>query len=194
MVDLEDGFKLGLVRYEKVKEYLQPIAELTDEKLASYGEEDEKVSCLRANAIGALIKKTAKTFIHNETAILGGSFEGSLLDQTDSVGIFKEMRQFLTKKVYQSTKNLEVEIAGFDVVSGLLEALIFALFHKPDSFVAPNVSPKKAKKLRMLVPVEISDDPSEDPSEDLHRITDYVVGMTDSFAISLFQKIRGTSL
>lgn len=190
VVDLEDGCKLGLVSYEKVKEYLQPIAELTDEKLASYGGEDERVSYLRASAIGALIKKTAKAFIHNETAILGGSFEGSLLDQTDSVGISKEMREFLIKNVYQSTKNLEVEIAGFDVVSGLLEALIFALLHEPDSSLAPNISPKKAKKLCMLVPVEISDD----PSENLHRITDYVVGMTDSFAISLFQKIRGTSL
>jgi dGTPase len=52
----------------------------------------------------------------------------------------------------------------------------------------------KNKSVFALLPHRISEDIPDDLYLRLLRIIDFVSGMTDSFAVSLFRKIKGISL
>ena len=64
--------------------------------------------------------------------------------------------------------------------------------------VALKVKPHlKSKKLLQLMPPQfLGEDgkPDPDPYLRLIKVTDFVCGMTDGFAVSTFKKIRGISL
>ena len=56
---------------------------------------------------------------------------------------------------------------------------------------------KKSKKLVQLVPAQFlaqPDLPKKDDYSRILQIVDYVSGMTDSYAVSLYKKITGISL
>ncbi|HCK82799.1 MAG TPA: hypothetical protein DIC59_15220, partial [Candidatus Competibacteraceae bacterium] len=89
---------------------------------------------------------------------------------------------------------IEVEAAGFEVLGGLLEAFVTTV--NDIAAKGPNASPK-SRMLIYLIPEQFAG-PSRQPVADLYRrvlaITDFVSGMTDSYAVALFKKLTGMSL
>jgi dGTPase len=78
-MDLEDGFRLGLLSFKETESLLLPLIHKRD--LSGYKKRDdnEKVGYLRAKAISDLVNLVADAFMNNEKDILAGNFNKELV-------------------------------------------------------------------------------------------------------------------
>ncbi|HUX60697.1 MAG TPA: hypothetical protein VMV32_05250, partial [Ignavibacteriaceae bacterium] len=86
----------------------------------------------------------------------------------------------------------EREAAGYEVLGGLLDSFINSVNESAQN----KISPKSATLLKLL-PYQFGGrggKPDLDLYSRLMSVIDFVSGMTDSFAVSLFRKIKGISL
>src|SRR5690606_5116601 len=94
-------------------------------------------------------------------------------------------------KIYRSRAVLETEAAGFEVITGLLEAISTAIYN---SRYAPDAYSSQMKSIIRLLPQEFQEElaaPSAPIYEVIMSALDIVSGMTDSYAISFYKKIKG---
>ena len=88
----------------------------------------------------------------------------------------------------------EIQAAGFQVVGDLLERFV----HVVDDIAEQGErASSRSRMLIHLVPEQfIGPDrvPNSDPYQRLLLLTDFVSGMTDSYAVSLYKKVTGISL
>jgi dGTPase len=110
IIDIEDGFELGYLKFEEAQEVLLPIA--PNAQLPSSMAPSEKIGKIRAVAIGNLIKECVSVFVENESDLLTGSFQTSLIKLTkykDYIDIAKKRGR---EKVYNADRTIKLEIAG----------------------------------------------------------------------------------
>jgi len=193
IIDLEDGCRMGLVKYETAKELLVPIIGdlYQPEKLAKVGSEFEKLGLLRALAIGKLIDQCTQVFLDHENEILSGSFDEDLIRSIPAKPALEDIMNLSIKDIYRSKLVLEKEVAGFEVISGLFETfLTAAVFHSQD-----NPSHRHKSVLRLL-PEEnmLALQAAETSYEVSMAIIDFITSMTDRYALSIFRKIKGISI
>ena len=195
IIDLEDGFGLGLVSFEEARDFLAEILgeSYYPDKLENIASEKEKIGVLRAVAINTLIQQTSEVFMKYEEEILKGAFDKALTDLIPSADILEKLSSFSIKKIYQSRQVLETEAAGFEVIDGLLESFmeaVFSKFYNKDSY-----SGRHKSVYRLLPPeVQFKLDWAKSPYESALEITDYISGMTDSSAVKQFRIMKGISL
>jgi len=189
VMDLEDGFRLGLISFKETEELLRPL--VSKQGLKDYKDKDEKdrIGCLRAVAINELVNELAKVFLDEEKNILRGKYENEFIGEIKRANALKRIEDISIAKIYKSRSVVEREVAGYEVLGGLLDTFI-------DSYNEAYVGKisSKNKSVFALLPNRISEDIPKDLYLRLLRIIDFVSGMTDSFAVSLFRKIKGISL
>ncbi len=197
IIDVEDAFRLQQLRYEEVCDLLLTLTGAPDRaqrKMDRITRPKEKIEYLRAKAIGAIIEQAHLCFMAHEEAILTGAFAEELLDVIPAAAAMRALKDCGEKQVYVSRPVVEVEVAGFEVLGGLLEAFMSAVADIADH--GPNAS-SKSRMLIHLIPEQFVG-PGRQPSADPYRrtlaITDFVSGMTDSYAVTLFKKLTGMSL
>ena len=93
------------------------------------------------------------------------------------------------QKIYRSRNVVEREIAGYEVLGGLLDTFI----HAYNDYLDGNLS-KRNLAIVNLLPKRLITERHDILYNRLLRILDFISGMTDSFAVSLFRKIKGISL
>jgi dGTPase len=188
IADLEDGYEVGRVSIQEVERLLKPIAGASEEDLKSLTSK-QKAGKLRARSIGNLIKETSARFIDNEAQILEGKFAERLLESSGYKCELEEIKRVTAEKIFSSDLVIPVEIAGFQVIFGLLNyfgELINKL--RACGFVAEELD----KRLRKLVQHSGLDfNASDDTYSALLKVTDYVAGMTDSYAVDQYQLLSG---
>lgn len=193
VVDLEDGFRLQRVTYKTAYELLRGIAtEVTDARLAQEPDERAKVAYLRAVAVRTLIEEASSVFADKEADMLTGKFDRELLTLTPSSELLKQIKTQMKKTVYKTQGVLETEAAGFHIIPGLLD-----LFWSAVSADASERHHRRAHKVLQLIPEDYRGPrghAADQVYERMLRITDYVSGMTDSFALSLYRKLNGIAL
>ena len=189
VMDLEDGFRLGLVSFKETEELLRPL--VSRQGLKDYRDKDEKdrIGYLRAVAINELVNELAKVFIDEEKNILSGKFEDELIDEIKRANSLKQIKEISIVKIYKSRSVVEREVAGYEVLGGLLDTFTNAYNEAYDGKIS-----SKNKSVFALLPNRISEDIPGELYLRLLRIIDFVSGMTDSFAVALFRKIKGISL
>ena len=191
IIDLEDGCRLGLVSVADTIDLMAGIlkADFVPEKADRIKSVDEKIGVLRAMAIGKLINDAVDVFLQNETEILLGSFDQALTDLGSYKNELKAIIDISITKIYRARHVIEIEAAGFEVLPGLLEEFIKAVEH----LVKKNQSSKYANLARLLPGETTAVIQSNPENTYLHfrEIIDFVSGMTDTHAISLYRKIRG---
>lgn len=189
IVDLEDGFKLRFVDFEKVKNLLQDLIlsrkEESLDRLSNIHEENEIIAYLRSRAIGVLIKEAADIFLENHDSILTANFDEPLLKRIKAIDVLTEIEKLSVNKIYQSKPVLEIEAAGFEVLSGLLDAFLNAIFQTDSKYYST---------IKKLIPHEYVLDNSASDYSKIITLTLFVSSMTDTYAIEIFKKIRGISL
>jgi dGTPase len=89
---------------------------------------------------------------------------------------------------------VEIEAAGFQVIGELLERFIEILDDVAEHGDA--ATPRSKMMIRLLPPQFVGPGgvPSPDPYARLLRLTDFVSGMTDSYAVALYKRITGIAL
>lgn len=197
LVDFEDGVRLGLIGFQ---EACDAYGEVIDNPrlMGNAGQihgEQERIEFLRAVAIGKVIEQVEAVFLAQEEAILAGEFDRSLIGCTAAAGPLEAIVRRSATRLYAHPRGLEIEAAGYEVIGGLLDLFVEAV----EALAAEgkkDLSPRW-RNLLPLVP-EAFIGPGRIPAPDAYtrllRICDYVSGMTDSFAVSLYKKLRGISL
>lgn len=192
IMDLEDGFRLGLLSFKDTHDLLYPI--IGKEELRNFNERDQndKIGYLRAKVINSLIKEITAVFLDEEEKILNGSFESDLLSLIPSGAQLEVIKKISVEKIYSLPGVVERESAGFEVLAGLLDAFIRAV----NDLAEGKRSARSLNHIK-LFPNQFTDQ-SGKPADDLYlrllNIIDFVSGMTDSYAVSLYRKIKGISL
>jgi dGTPase len=196
VVDFEDGCRLGHLRYVEVEEaLLSLIPEAQRPKRLAQAESDaRRVQILRSIAIGAAIEAAADAFLANEEALLRGEFDRPLIEATPQRAAWERIQNRSVETIYSTPRGVEIEAAGFEVLGGLLEIFVSAL---NDAAHGLERASSRSRKLLQLLPAESLGPgrvPDPDPYLRLLKMTDFVSGMTDSYAVTLYRKVRGISL
>lgn len=192
IIDLEDGCTLGLVSLDESVELLRPILgdQLDMKKLQTRTTQHEKLGTLRALAINKLIHQSVEVFAEYESDLLSGSFDTALTSKIDSTEALEQIKSLSIQKIYRAPIVLEKEVAGFQVLTGLLEPIVEAILE----FKQESASHKSKTILRVL-PAEVTAFLVEGSLyTNLRIILDYISGMTDSHALTMYRKIHGMSM
>ena len=193
IMDIEDSHKLKILSFAETEHLLlsffdediqQKIRQrIIDEELT---DENEKVVYMRASVIGKLENECVAAFLAHEEEILAGTFEGSLIDHISErqKKAYKECEKISYSKIYQSKPVLDIELSGYKIMATLMEVFIEA---------AVNPSRFYSKQLLRRVSSQY-DIENENLEERIMAILDYISGMTDIYALDIYQKINGISL
>ena len=191
MMDIEDAYKLKLLTPREAHElymlFLTPKQKERVEKVFSFvSDGNEQIAYLRATIIGILIKECTNVFMENEEAILNGTFEGALIKHISSPlsEAYKQCSQTAFEKIYRSRDVLDIELAGFHVISTLLELMIDAV-QSPDKAYSQLLINRVSSQYDIKAPTLYGR---------IQAVLDYLSGMTDVFALDLFRKIKGNGL
>ena len=193
IMDIEDSHKLKILSFAETEHLLlsffdediqQKIRQrIIDEELT---DENEKVVYMRASVIGKLENECVAAFLAHEEEILAGTFEGSLIDHISErqKKAYKECEKTSFSKIYQSKPVLDIELSGYQIMATLMEVFIEA---------AVNPSRFYSKQLLRRVSSQY-DIENENLEERIMAVLDYISGMTDIYALDIYQKIKGISL
>ncbi|HEY3665413.1 MAG TPA: hypothetical protein VGL19_05410, partial [Polyangiaceae bacterium] len=132
-------------------------------------------------AIGGMIKECASTFLENEREILAGSFETSLAEAISSREELRSLQQLARSKCYRSTEVLEIELAGYEALGGLLEHFVPAAMTEPGQ---RSLRPEREQKALALLRGRGVNIDTPFVYARLLRVTDFVSGMTDRHALA----------
>jgi dGTPase len=195
IIDMEDAHRLGILSHEVVAGSFFHIikcinlpGESEEKALKTYhkiGDLNEKISYLRAKVINILIQSCAEAFWRNKDAILAGTFNDTLLDLVgNDCGAFEEVMRISSEQIYNHETVLEIEIAGYNVMSELLALFVPALLkQKPDH---------KDSKVLKLFPVQFREFETTDSAyKKILNAFDMISGMTDLYATEMYKKLKG---
>jgi dGTPase len=193
IMDLEDAHKLKILTYQETEDLLLGFFDeenqekirrrITDEELK---DPNEKVVYMRACVIGKLENECVNTFVAHEDEILNGTFEGSLIDHINELQgkAYKRCAQLSVERIYRSRPVLDVELSGYKIMATLMEQMTEAVMH-PDRYYSQQLIDRVSSQY---------DINSEDLETRIMAVIDYIAGMTDIYALDVYQKINGISL
>ena len=193
IIDLEDGCNLGLVSAEHTIDlFAQILGErYKPEKLKERPLLKDRIGLLRALVIGELVNQCVEVFTKNQNQLLSGDFDTSLVHLIKSENVLNEIVGISIEKIYHSQKVVEIEVAGYKVLHGLLEVFVPAVIAQFKS----ETTYRDKLYLRLIPKDYITLIKFEDSLYGRIRVLlDFISGMTDSYAVSLYRKINGTTL
>ena len=195
IVDLEDAARLGFVPYKDAECLLADLAgsALTGGRLERLHDPKERLEYLRAKAIGRLLESAAAVFLENEEAILNGTFDDELLEQSPVAIPLQGVLKLAKETIYTARPALEIETAGFEVLGALLGLFTNAVEAKA-GFARFTT---RERMLMKLLPTQFlghGGEPDPDPYVRLLQVADFVAGMTDSYAVDMYRKLKGFDL
>lgn len=131
IIDFEDGINLGLISEDFALEYLIKLVKdrIDSKKYNAMTRTDDRLSYLRALSINTLVNEAVSIFVENEEHILKGEFSTALLDKCVFKPQIDDIIRLSVEKVYQSNEVIEKELAGYQIISDLLEVLSKALLN-----------------------------------------------------------------
>ncbi|APG65725.1 dGTPase [Tenacibaculum todarodis] len=187
IIDFEDGINLGLIDEEFALEYMIKLVKdkIDSNKYHSLQHKKDRISYLRALAIGVLINEAVAIFLDNEEAILKGDFDKGLLDKCKYEAQINDIIKLSVAKIYNSKEVVEKEVAGYKIIADLLDVFVTALNNKFDG----NQSNYDNLVLNLL-PEEYQKE-QENLYDRIMQICSYIAGLSDGFAIRLHKKLMG---
>ena len=193
IMDIEDAHKLRILSFDETMQLLLGFFDaegreyihqrITDEGIT---DDNEKVVYMRACAIGRLEGECARTFVEHEDEILDGTFEGSLIDNISPEvrDAYRHCTDISFKRIYNSKPVLDVELSGYKIMETLMEALM-------EAAASPEKYHSEQLRKRFSNQYDINSDNFETR---VMAVIDFISGMTDIFALDIYQKIQGISL
>jgi dGTPase len=194
IIDLEDGTNLGLVSLKETESLLIAIIGdyFDEQKYQKIESVKEKVSVLRAMAIQRLIVECVEKFMEEEPQLLDATFDAGLTDNIKSTSALKEIQSISFSKIYKSRPVVEREVAGFEVLKGLLETFVPGIVYLKTH---GKMSWHESSLLKLLPDdQQVMVRKTENLYEALLVLLDFISGMTDSHALSLYRNIKGISI
>lgn len=193
IMDIEDAHKLKIVTFEETKRlFLDFFDEMAQNHILQRIEDEgitddnEKVIYMRACVIGALERACAKAFLDYEDEILSGTMKGGLIDKIDArlALAYRKCADLSKKKIYNSKPVLDVELSGYKIIDTLMDVMTEAAVN-PGRFYSRQLISRVSSQYDIGAP---------DLETRIMAVIDYISGMTDVYALDIYQKINGISL
>jgi len=226
--DLEDAVDKGVLRLEEVYRYIVETCERYDATLLkdSVTQQYDKAmkddapyrfnmffTLLRAKLVTELVDFAAHTYVANHEALFEGSFDAPLLayDRSDPrYAALRVLQEVSYRYIYKSKTVQELELKGFAVLEGLLEAylpLIELSAEEVDAMLrgAPVgcfVSPALIKRISSKqIATYLNDLKAKEAENDemyalwerylrMRMMLDYISGMTDDYALYEYRTLK----
>ncbi|SFC66067.1 dGTPase [Flagellimonas taeanensis] len=206
--DIEDGVKLGKIDLDDIERIFaknldknkEPVLNQIKELKEKYANEKNIDSSLiiqkfRIFTQQIMIESIVKSFEENYEEIMEGKLENEVIDISDAKDIRIAYKN-LQYKVFDDKSILKKEIAGWEAIYGLLE--IFVSASQSESFQsAGNNLESRLYKIISTSHRKVYEDVEKYPNSEykkLQLIVDFVSGMTDRYAIRLFQQLKGIKI
>ncbi|WP_239253521.1 deoxyguanosinetriphosphate triphosphohydrolase [Listeria ilorinensis] len=209
--DLEDGVKKGIVSIGQILRGFEEFPDHNKVTAAVYselkkkndrymGQEESFIAqqWLASNVRGQLINRALEVFYRHYPEIMAGSFDHSLLDISEAAQLVQILQSLSAKYIYVNSGVVESEIAGHKIITALLDDYIPAVLY----YDSPYPEKMTAKNNRLIS--LISDNyigcyrknaAEQDETMKLYLrlllVTDFISGMTDSFARDLYHRLNG---
>ena len=193
IMDLEDAHKLKILSYEEIAHLLLDFFDETEQnrilkRIEDEGltDDNEKVVYLRARVIGLLENECVQTFVAHEQDILSGTFSGSLIDSISERPheAYCRCAKLSAQRIYRSKVVLDVELSGYKIMETLMHQMTEAIMH-PDRYYSQQLIGRVSSQYAIESP---------DLETRVMAVIDYISGMTDVYALDVYQKINGISL
>lgn len=204
--DIEDALEKGVVTFKQFKDFLTTAnnepskAEFRDlNEIITDKQHSTKNSNLLFSTIRTKMISAAKfSFTKNYNQIMSGEFNTDLFSGTYSEALHKALSNFAREKIFTDKDILKLEISGHTILTFLLDKFISAvILPKPSSKLDEKLWELIAEKHRQVYEKK-SKEPELDQSELLyHRllmVTDFISGMTDSYAHDLYLTLSGQKI
>lgn len=186
IIDFEDGINLGLISEEYALEYLIKLVKngIDTKKYNELLTKEDRISYLRALAIGSLINDAVAVFMENEKAILAGEFPFALMDKSQYKAQMNDIIQISVKNVYQSREVIQKEVMGYKIINNLLDGFCTA-YNKKENGTASNYD----ELLLKLLPERFQFQ-KKNLYDRLMHICHFVSLLTDGKALELYKTIE----
>ncbi|MCK0132899.1 dGTP triphosphohydrolase [Arenibacter sp. S6351L] len=190
IIDFEDGINLGLISEDYALEYLIKLVKdsINIKKYNNLVYMEDRLSYLRALAINTLISDAIAIFIENEGAILQGEFSVSLMDKSKFKAQIEDIITLSVQKVYRSQEVLEKEIAGYRIISDILDVYTTALIRNKEG------NSSNYDRLMISTLPEAYRETKGSTYDILLSTCCYVASLSDSAAVHIHNKIMGKQL
>lgn len=193
IMDIEDAHKLKILSFEETTRLLlgffdEDMRREIIERIREEGVTDnnEQIVYMRASVIGKLENECVRTFVEHEEEILNGTFNGSIIDHIAPLQreAYRRCTEISYQKIYHSKPVLDIELSGYKIMETLMSV-----------FVEAAVNPKRFYSQQLIRRVSSQYDiHSDDVETRIMAVIDYISGMTDVYALDIYQKIKGVAL
>ena len=192
IMDIEDAHKLKILPTAETKEllmaYFTPARrqeiEANLSRLDVY-DVNEQIVYLRSSVINALEGECVRVFVEHEQEILEGRFEGTLIQHISETPrrAYEECVRISYDHIYHSKDVVDIELAGFRVMTFLIHEMVEAVMH-PERAYSQLLLNRVSRQYQIHAPSLY---------DRLMAVLDYISGMTDVYALDLYRKINGMS-
>lgn len=185
IVDVEDGFRMRYIPFKNAKQLLNTIAQCPESNIKEQANtEEEEIKYLRARAISILVREVANIFLLKEPEMLTGEFDTELLALSHYASVLDDIRAETRNRVIKHPDIISTRIAGHEILGYLFNEFANAVLLKGDT----------AEFLQQIIPQQYLFGLRDDSYYKTLQVTDFISGMTDSYATNLFKKLKGISL
>jgi len=149
----------------------------------------------RTRCIGFGVRAVADAFLSNYEGILEGTYRKELLYDSKAGGLYDCLKNTIgVNKIYRCREATELEILGTRVIHGLLDLFVEAFNTSRTGHATTSRYPTKieslfSKNYRQVYEQSMKSGSIPEGYYRLRLLTDYICGMTDSFALNLFHKL-----
>jgi dGTPase len=197
IVDMEDAHRLGILQKDVVVDAFMELIRKINRKgtdadrigfhYTSLGDANESIAFLRAKVINLLAMEATDVFLENQDAILAGNFNDTLVDNLATrTGALATVQEISRKKIYDHDTVLQIEMAGYNVMSELLGMLVPALLKAKPTH--------KESTVLKLIPYQFTEfEETRNGYLKILNALDFLSGMTDEYATEIYRRLKGIS-
>lgn len=206
--DIEDGIKLGIISIDDIKEIFEKELDQNKDKVLNklnkltlkfskekYVNTSLIIQQFRIFTQQLMILGIVEGFVEKYDLIMTGKLENEIIDISNAKDIRKAYKK-LQYKIFDHKSILKKEIAGWEAIYGLLD--IFIKASKSTSFKANgNNLESRLFKIISSSHKKVYEDIESYPNTEYKKIqliVDFISGMTDTYAITLYQELKGIKI
>jgi dGTPase len=202
--DLEDGVKIGIVDRIDIERVFSE--NLTDNRClldyfkklaADHQSLNVIIQKFRVKAQSIMVGEVITAFFDQYEQIMNGDLESELIYVSKAADIRNSFKK-LQYQVFDDKQIMLSELAGGEAIAGLLDIFVTAILSENFDLEKSNKESRLFKNISSSYRRIYSNYSKvyyhNEKYNKIQLVVDFIVGMTDSYAITLFQKLKGIKL
>lgn len=145
-----------------------------------------------------LMYVVAYRFSSSYDRILNGKYDADMFTNTNCQELIVILKNAMKEFVYDQKEILRLELAAKKIIGGLLNDFIYAVLYwqeETDEYVMSKSDKKYVNVISANYKEDYQHEKTDDENENLYlrflMVTDFISGMTDSYAKTLYQDLNG---